>query len=258
MGSCSRCGQQCHTEYGSDGRSYCSSCVFYGMNKPCWKCGMYVPASELQQYRGQWACPYCIQDMRDENRRAQTSVKKTTSVRYVPEICDRCGKNLEGRVYLWNGRKLCKSCLDEEQDSWGVVGGKPSHSVQRISVTPQKRKGILSGIERLFSEFLALFGIKTKQSVSEIVVYHTPESLKHAKPMSEGKLSEKSEEEPPPQIEGLMTKGKSRGENIQRKTSSFPNQNSVEKIKKSKKQEPEKKEDNNPFVSYKDKKKKRK
>src|SRR5512143_3467213 len=132
-GSCSRCGRVTELEYGPDGLGYCTSCAFYGMNKQCWRCRMYLPSAELQQYRGQLTCPYCIQDLRYADTRAEEyhEEKHKLEVIQYPEQCERCGRDLEGRVYIWNGKKLCKKCMEDEQDSkWGLVGGGPMHAPQ--------------------------------------------------------------------------------------------------------------------------------
>ena len=131
---CSRCGSEEAHDYGSDGLVYCSACSFYGMNKPCWKCLMYLPAVELQTYRGQWTCQYCIMDLRDAERAAEAkhtaragseastpSHHESESSRYGPESefehCDRCKRKLT-IVYIFNNRKLCENCVDKEKDQW--------------------------------------------------------------------------------------------------------------------------------------------
>jgi hypothetical protein len=195
-GTCSRCGRTGEMEYGTDGLPYCSACIFYGQNKQCYRCRMYLPATELQQYRGQWACPYCIQDMRDEDRRiterAVTHDRPRLDAYQIPEQCERCGRDLEGRVYIWNGRKLCKKCLDDEQNTWGLVSGKPGGPVQRIKVDVVEQGKRRSALELAIGEFLALFGMK-KRPVSEIIVYHPrmKGEISAAKPMAEGGIAAK-------------------------------------------------------------------
>lgn len=186
--ACSRCGRVGEIEYGADGLPYCSACIFYGLNRQCWRCRMYLPATELQQYLGQWACPYCIQDMRAEERKREKGVSerpRMDALQYS-EKCERCGRDLEFRVYVWNGKNLCKSCLDDEKDKWGLIGGGPMSAPQRISVEearPAKKK---SAIERAISEFLAITGIR-KRPVSEIIVYRPKmqSEIKAARPMAD-------------------------------------------------------------------------
>lgn len=189
-GVCSRCGRAGEMEYGADGLSYCSACIFYGLNRQCWRCMMYLPISELQQYRGQWACPYCIQDMRYEDRKkgeGPAPEKPHLDVLQYVEQCERCGRDLQGRVYIWNGKKLCKHCLGDEQQEWGLMGGGPMGPPQRITVEalrPARKKSL---VERAVSEFLALTGLKKRSEIREIIVY-SPKmqaEIGAAKPMSD-------------------------------------------------------------------------
>lgn len=203
--ACSRCGRVDHIEYGSDGLAYCSSCIFYGLNKQCWKCRMYLPASELQQYRGQWTCPICIQDMRYQDQRASEYRHDKDPLRVLSyvEQCERCGRNLE-TVYVWNGRKLCKRCMEEEQESWGLVGGGPSGSSQKVSMQALKISKQKSLLQFLIDEFLALLGLRKKR-VSQVVTVEPVEikmPISRAKPMQEGRMEKKKYKTA--KVEGLM------------------------------------------------------
>lgn len=202
-GTCSRCGRAGEVEYGSDGQSYCSACIFYGLNKQCWRCRMYLPASELQQYRGQWACPYCIQDMREADRKASEyhPEKPHLDILSYPETCERCGRDLKGRVYIWNGKRLCKNCLSDEQSKWGLVGGGPMGASQRITLEPEQRAKEKSFFERALSDLLGIVGMKRKKKI-EIMEYKTKMPIQNAKPMAETGLAGKVEKKP--QAEGLM------------------------------------------------------
>ena len=183
-------------EYGADGQPYCSGCIFYGMNKQCYRCRMYLPAIELQQYQGQWVCPYCVQDMRADAARVESAAAGGAPERprmealVLSEKCERCGKDLESRVYVWNGRKLCKSCLRDEQDKWGLAGGGPMGPPQRIRVEgarPAKQKSLVEG---LISEALAIAGIRQKPQVREIILYPTLHAeVAGAKPLAEKGLN---------------------------------------------------------------------
>lgn len=199
--ACSRCGRVSEVDYGADGLPYCSSCIFYGMNRQCFRCRMYVPASELQQYKGVWACPYCVQDMRDEDRRAGAQERPRVHALTYSETCERCGKELDERVYIWNSRRLCRSCLDEEQGSWTVVGGGPGHAGARVSAIPVRRAKERSLIESAIGNFLALFGVKKKEP--EIVAVEGKMPITHAKPMAEKRMAK---EERKPESEGIMTR----------------------------------------------------
>jgi ribosomal protein S14 len=150
---------------------------------------MYLPATELQQYRGQLTCPYCIQDLRAEDRAITDAAehpqgKPRLEAVQEPERCERCGRDLQNRVYIWNGRKLCRKCLDDEQDTWGLVTGKPMGPAQRIRVGTAERKERF--LERMAGDFLALIGLRRKQ-VKEVVVYgpRMQGEIIAAKPMAE-------------------------------------------------------------------------
>jgi hypothetical protein len=189
--------------YGADGQQYCSSCAFYGMNKQCYRCRMYLPATELQQYRGQLVCPYCLQDMRAEDRRSEAPPTKGPAQELsYPERCERCGRDLEGRAYLWNGKTLCKSCLDDEKGTWGLVGGGPSHGGQRVSVIPIRAAKRKSLFETIISDFLALLGRKKKEP--EIIPLEPVVPVGRIKPMTE-RITRKDGPDAP-EAEGIMRK----------------------------------------------------
>jgi len=205
MASCSKCGSTGEMGYGSDGLPYCSSCLFYGMNKQCARCMMYLPASELQQCKGMLVCPYCLQDMRDVDRRAAAPRdKERQAVLSYPETCERCGRGLDARIYIWNGRRLCKNCLDYEQETWGVVGGKPAPGAQRFSFSPLRKAGRKSLLESAISDLLALLGLKKKEP--EIIVVEPRMPIARAKPMAESAMQRA--ERTTPKAEGLMKKKK--------------------------------------------------
>ncbi|MFN7991210.1 MAG: hypothetical protein U0R44_03560 [Candidatus Micrarchaeia archaeon] len=209
-GTCSRCGRVGEMDYGTDGLAYCSSCAFYGLNRQCWRCRMYLPASELQQYNGQWSCPYCIQDLRDADRHAseyREEKHKLEAYQYV-EQCERCGRDLEGRVYIWNGRRLCKKCLEHEQESWGLVGGGPMHSPQKISFKPEQERKNRSLIESVLSEFLGLFGLKRKPKIKEVIIFEPKMPIERAKPMAESRMEGSGKDSRKPKAEGIMTENK--------------------------------------------------
>ncbi len=213
-GSCSRCGRVSELEYGPDGLGYCSSCAFYGLNKQCWRCRMYLPATELQQYNGQFTCPYCIQDLRDADRKAQETPQKKPplEVYRLPEQCERCGRDLKGRVYIWNGERLCRKCMEYEQESkWGLVGGGPMHAPMRISLKPEEERKNRSIIEAAISELLITLRLK-KRPVKEVIIYDHKMPIQLAKPMTEKAMPSVGQKgERKPQAEGLMVDGQEGG-----------------------------------------------
>jgi len=98
------------------------------------------------------------QNKRDDDSRAVYNVSKEPlrAISYA-ETCERCGKNL-GHVYLWNKKRLCKSCLEAEQDKWVLFTGSPNSAPQRVSMRPLKKENSL--IESLFLGFLAFFSLQ--------------------------------------------------------------------------------------------------
>jgi len=164
--------------------------MFYGLNKPCFKCRMYLPAAELQQYKGQWLCPYCLMDSRDEDRRAEGRGEDHLKGYSYSEQCERCGRALS-IVYYYRGRKLCESCVDEAKREWKDVGGeKPPLSMYRITEEKGKEARKLSFLEALFADILGRLGIirKTKQKGAEIVALREKKKrqfVPFAKPMKE-------------------------------------------------------------------------
>ncbi|MBI2079875.1 hypothetical protein HYT84_03850 [Candidatus Micrarchaeota archaeon] len=158
--NCSRCGSDGHVEYGSDGQAYCSSCTFYGMNKQCWKCRMYLPWTELQMWNGQLYCQYCLMDIRDEeNRIREPKEAKRAEISYVSEAepiyreerCDRCGRSLTV-VYYLRHRKLCENCLDREKKEWEDKGTIPPIIKFRIKAEP--KRGIINIITRFLESII--------------------------------------------------------------------------------------------------------
>jgi len=167
-------------------------------------------------------------ELRDEDRRMEkppeTYVKKpivTTQIIYR-EQCERCGREAE-IFYIWNGRKLCKSCLDEEQKKWGMVGGGPSAAPARV-VYSRRGEGLLSSLigglltriglkkaGKMNGEIVAAQPVKVEAKITKKDDKKNVVSFKYGKPMSEG-LGEKekaeegksAEEQRGPESEGIM------------------------------------------------------
>ncbi len=122
MLQCSRCGREIN--FGT----YCDSCQFYVYNEQCWRCRMYLPKAELQQWCGQTYCPYCIQDLRDHERNMQAN--QDERVRKIPGekppdehgfrigqknldyFCDQCQSDLD-IVYVIADHKFCELCFQQ-------------------------------------------------------------------------------------------------------------------------------------------------
>ncbi|MDD5023458.1 MAG: hypothetical protein PHU63_04780 [Candidatus ainarchaeum sp.] len=180
---CIRCGQEA-AQYGTDGMPYCHSCLFYGMNKQCMKCGMYLPALELQMYRGQWYCPYCVMDLREEHEPKYEKGKGRHEQTLKQDHCERCGKTIHDFFYIHNGRKLCKTCLDEEKGEPGLGSPSPmKFSVRRKEepfytplIVPAK-----SFAEGFIHWILVKLKLKKLREKTEIVALEKKESEKEKK-----------------------------------------------------------------------------
>ncbi len=178
MSNCSRCGGEART-YGADGLPYCDSCSFYGLNSQCQKCMMYLPRSELQQYAGQWYCPYCVMDMRDGAEKLRRREEKSSegagekSENYQTEVlkreqCTRCSRELF-TAYFYKGRMLCESCFNDERGQDDPVS--PSPAPIKIIIRKEEEIPIITPIIRfadrgtfwLWELILSLFGIKPKK-----------------------------------------------------------------------------------------------
>ncbi len=234
---CSRCGSEGEVQYASDGLAYCNSCLFYGMNKQCYRCRMYLPATELQQYKGQLMCPYCLNDSRDEDRRAEErsveGAERATG--YLSgEHCDRCGRELS-TVYYYGGRKLCEDCLDDAKREWKETGGeKPPLPPYRITEKAAAEGSRRSFIERLVSEILILLRLRKRRQEPEIVALEKPV----AAPKEEISLGQEIvKEQPGSEImtEGLQSKQKRKRKKAQDVSfSSYVPQEKTEKAEKKK------------------------
>jgi hypothetical protein len=102
----------------------------------------------------------------DESRMEYHAPKEPLRTISYPETCDRCGKDLN-RVYVWNRKRLCKSCVKEEQNTWVLFTGGPDAHPQRVYAGHMKKAKERSLVNSLISEFLALFGLKriTKETL---------------------------------------------------------------------------------------------
>jgi|GEM_PF-2963736 len=146
---------------------------------------MYVPASELQQHKGQWMCPICISNARADDARMKEAKSPTYKKNDYPmqvhsyeETCERCGRTLV-TVYFLNGKKLCEDCLHGEQDKWEIVSGdRPPMTPNVVPVEAQRKSALRKFFERLFSELLGLFGVKWRPKEPESEVVALPQKVK--------------------------------------------------------------------------------
>lgn len=170
---------------------------------------MYLPATELQMYRGQLCCQYCIMDLKDEVRRVEEAGRKAESwhkerelgERYEEERCERCGRALT-MAFFYNDKRLCGSCVEEEKKKWGGVGGeRPPMVALRVR---EDRPSILSSI-------VQGIGNRIREAWRE---KENPEKKEERKEKRKARKDGKGEktpkakkEEPTPMTEGLMRRG---------------------------------------------------
>ncbi len=93
------------------------------------------------------------------------------------EKCERCGKDLEARIFIWNGVRLCKSCMEEGQKTWVLISKGPNATPQRISMQPLKKANKRSLIDSLISEFLSIIGLERIEKEISIVNSKVPIKL---------------------------------------------------------------------------------
>ena len=207
--------ERSHLEFAPDGFAYCDECVFFGMNKQCAKCRMYVPFQELQQYKSGWYCPYCIMDMRAEDNKFEKTGLKNGSEKPIvaviekAEHCERCDKVLERRFYLLNGIKMCKSCMEIERPK--IKGFDKMEAQKLIFRAPEKKASVVNSI-------LEKIGFRKKPKTREIIVIapkaeFIKDEIQVQKEINESDLEEKvtmkkTSVESSPQVEGIMKKKK--------------------------------------------------
>ncbi|MEM4272339.1 MAG: hypothetical protein QXH30_02020 [Candidatus Bilamarchaeaceae archaeon] len=149
---------------GREGFEICPECSFKEMNQQCWRCRMYLPAAEMQQFQGQWICPNCRMDLQEEKKRhgggsaehggagsgAGGSGEDFTSEERKERLgeCERCGRPSEV-FYIVGGRKLCKFCFEQGKE---YMARGPGASPLRIQIMRRKRekKGLLRRIVEFF------------------------------------------------------------------------------------------------------------
>ena len=135
---------------GRSGFDICPDCQFKEMNQQCWRCRMYIPKAEMQQWKGQWICPNCMMEMREEEERSHGR-----EARERLGQCERCGRRT-ATLYRWKGRLLCQVCLDKDEH---YAGKGPSAG--GIRMRPIEKKPGKSLIQRL-AEFI--FGKKEEET----------------------------------------------------------------------------------------------
>jgi len=110
------------------------------------------------------------QNKRDADSRIDYNISKVRlRPRSYPEICERCGRDLEARVHIWNGKKLCINCLEDEKGTWDLFTEGPNAVPQRILIQHQDQSQGPRFIESFVSWILAVFGLKRIEKDLSIV-----------------------------------------------------------------------------------------
>ncbi len=154
------------------------------------RCRMYLPGSELQSYKGMAVCPYCIMDMRETDRKAESAAGTATQ---GGGVCERCGKQLGSSGYIFNGKKLCSSCIQAEKDKTDYYGGGPAKITPAIKVEEESKSKKKSILEYIVANVIGAFTVEKKKE-KEHLKDMKPE-IKYAKPMAEGEMLEKKADE---------------------------------------------------------------
>ncbi len=152
---------------------------------------MYVPAYELQQYKGQWTCPVCLGDMRSEDR------EKVATLDAIGEKCSRCGTS-PPMIYVYNGRRLCQTCFEQAKtDDTDFKSRKPPKGGAKVLIVDRGVGKIVDLLEDAIIIFFRFFGVKLEKrpkksaNISEVVAVRKTKREKdpminRAKTMEEG------------------------------------------------------------------------
>lgn len=171
-------------------------------------------------------------DLRDAQRR-ESGVGGVAggSASSLGGVCERCGKGLGGSGFMFNGKKLCSSCIQAEKDKTDYYGGGPAPITPAIKVeeqTKSKKKSILEYIVANVIGALAVEKRKEKEKLKDM----KPE-IKYARPMNEDGLEKQGER--PETAFGTAEKPKER-----EKSGKSENSEKSEQTEKIPLQEPEK------------------
>jgi hypothetical protein len=141
------------------------------------------------------------QNKRDDASRIEYHVPKAilSAISYS-EACERCGKDLKSRVFIWNRKRLCKSCVEEGQKTWLLFAGSPNAAPQRVWTQLLKKANEHSLINSLISQFLATIGLKRIKKETRSVLSKMP--IKQMKLLTVQRPDKKQM----PKFEGIMNR----------------------------------------------------
>ncbi|MEW6529169.1 MAG: hypothetical protein AB1391_04725 [Candidatus Micrarchaeota archaeon] len=132
---------------------------------------MYLPKAELQQWCGQTYCPYCIQDIRDDEKNLQAKqdarIPKTSGIppdesgfeigqkigqKNQDYFCDQCQSNLD-IVYVVADHKFCELCFQQQRKEWSERGiDAPPYMKFKVKESPGLLMRLIEFLKRKISE----------------------------------------------------------------------------------------------------------
>lgn len=153
---------------------------------------MYIPRTELQQYRGQFYCPYCVQDLRETTRKEDSHESHHEQVIVKNEQCERCGKELK-EVFIWNGKRFCRRCYDDGKALWDTIGSPPDKGGATVPYEAIEQKKKESFVQSIISRVSGDKKAEAKRKSPEIVAM-SPGGAMLARPSEKSEKSEKNSE----------------------------------------------------------------
>ena len=144
---------------------------------------MYVPSSELQQYRGQWTCPNCLLNAKEEYEKppppAQKHQKYGQQEISVKEKCSYCSRETSV-VYYYKGAVFCETCSELQKDS---KGNKLPMAVFRLK--PSKGKSLLARIAEFIINKILNRPKKKEDLIVEVKNYQDETIIEYEAPKDE-------------------------------------------------------------------------
>jgi hypothetical protein len=147
------------------------------------------------------------QNKRDaDSRIAYSASKGKLQMISYPETCQRCGRDFGARVHIWNGKRLCNSCVETEQRAWTLFSGGPDGAPYHISAQSLKKVKWRSLLEAFITKSLALLGLQRIEKTIEKTVLVATAVLPIKKVLSLVVL--RPDKKNMPILEGLMNRKK--------------------------------------------------
>jgi len=162
---------------------------------------MYLPSTELQQYLGQWTCPYCIMDLKDAQKKSEEVATQTVTGappekdflfgNKESEFCDRCKRKLV-IVYIFNNRKLCEICIDREKKDFEESGSGAMPMILKFKL--KGNEGLLFRLMRKLKVAISRIMEKRKSSAVQAKKDNKTDRKKNSKEEDKNKKSDDKED----------------------------------------------------------------